>query len=252
MKKILVIGNWKTNPKSYKDAKKLLKNTEKLAKKITFSYGYAVPDIYFQALLEEKGKGLLGVQNIATLTEGAHTGKSTTSMYLSSGAQFALLGHSEVRKEDGENNQTINAKLEVTLANKLLSVVCIGESERDQDGVYLKYIEDQLKQILVGIKGDACSKLVIAYEPIWAIGAGTAATPEQCFEAIITIRRTLATLLGIEYAKKVLILYGGTVNKQNAANFITDGSADGLLVGRSSLDEKEFVGILNTVYETIH
>lgn len=251
MKKILVIGNWKTNPKTYKEAKKLIKGIESLSKKVSLTYGYAVPDIYFPSLKEDKMKGLLGIQNIGSSSEGAHTGKSSVSMYLSQKADFTILGHSEVRKE-GETNKMINEKLIVSLAHKLLSVVCIGESERDKDGIYLRYIEDQLKQTLSGIKGESCNKLVIAYEPIWAIGAGVAATPEQCFEAIIMIRRTLATLLGIEYAKKILILYGGTVNKQNAADFIIEGSADGLLVGRSSLDEKEFSGILNNVHEAIH
>ena len=250
MKKILVIGNWKTNPKTYKEAKKLLKEIESLSKKISIDYGYAVPDIYLASLQEEKPNGLLGVQNIGSVDEGAHTGKSSISMYLSQKINFTLLGHSEVRKE-GETNKTINEKLISSLSHKLTSIVCIGESERDKDGIYLKYIEDQLKQTLLGIKGENSNRLVIAYEPIWAVGAGVSATPEQCFEAIIMIRRTLATLLGIEYAKKILILYGGTVNKQNAVDFIVEGSADGLLVGRSSLDKKEFSSILNNVNEAI-
>lgn len=250
MKKILILGNWKANPKTYKEAKKLLKNAESSIKKSTISYGYIVPDIYFAGLREEKIKGLLGVQNIGAVEEGAHTGRSTATMYDSMGVDFTLLGHSEVRKE-GENNHSINEKLEKTLVSKMLSVVCVGESERDKDGIYLKYIEDQLKQILINIKGESCNKLVIAYEPLWAIGAGTAATAEQCFEVIIMIRRTLATILGIEHAKKVLVLYGGTVNKQNAVDFIIDGSADGLLIGRSSLDEKEFSLIINNIYEAI-
>lgn len=251
MKKILVIGNWKTNPKTYKDAKKLLKNCESLSKKISVTFGYAVPDIYFGSLLEEKRKGLLGIQNIGTTLEGSHTSKSSVAMYASLGVEFTILGHSEVRK-DGETNEMINGKLQATLAQKILSVVCVGEVERDNDGAYLTFIEDQLKATLTGIKGELCNKLVIAYEPIWAIGAGVSATKEQCFEAIVLIRRTLANLLGIEYAKKVLILYGGTVNKQNAADFIVEGSADGLLIGRSSLDEKEFSGILHKVHEAIN
>jgi triosephosphate isomerase len=250
MKKILVVGNWKTNPKTYKEAKKLLKGVESLVKKSTIGFGYAVPDIYFSLLGEEKMRGLLGVQNVGTIGEGAHTGKSSVGMYASSGVEFVILGHSEVRK-DGETNQSINEKLEATLANKVLSIVCVGESERDQDGMYLKFIEDQLKQILVGIKADQCGKLVIAYEPLWAIGSGVSATSEQCFEVIIMIRRTLASILGIENAKKVLVLYGGSTNKLNAVDFIIEGSADGLLVGKSSLDEKEFGGIINNIYEAI-
>jgi triosephosphate isomerase len=248
MKKILVIGNWKANPKTNKEAKKLLKAIESGVKKISISYGYAVPDIYFPVLREEKIRGLLGVQNVGAVEEGAHTGKNSLSMCLSMGADFTLIGHSEVR-QGGESETEINEKVKACLINKLTTVLCVGETTRDKEGQYISVIEKQLQQALLGVSGELCHKLVIAYEPVWAIGAGTSATAEQCFEAIIAIRRTLATLLGIEYAKKVLVLYGGTVTRQNAVDFIVDGSADGLLVGRTSLNDKDFSGLLHNVYE---
>lgn len=250
MKKPLIIGNWKANPKSIKEAKALLKLTEKLITRTKNSYGYAVPDAFLFPLKEEKPRGMLGAQTIGTKEDGAHTGESSASMISSVGGTFTLLGHSEIRAL-GETDESINAKIKSTYQEGLYSVVCVGEKSRDNHGTYLKHIEEQLKKSLHEIPGEWCEKLAIAYEPIWAIGADTSATPEQCFEVVIVIRRTLAALFGMAYAKKVCVLYGGTVTKNNAESFLVEGGADGLLIGRTSLDPKAFASIVTTTYATI-
>ncbi len=244
MKKPLIIGNWKANPSTFKEARLLLRATEKAITKVKGTYGYAVPDVYLSGLLEEKTKGILGVENLGHPEGGAHTGKSTVTMVKSVGGKFVILGHSEVRAS-GETDETINEKLKAALTEKLYCIVCVGEATRDPHGKYLQFIEGQLKTALHGIRPELCEYLAIAYEPIWAVGAKVSATTEECFEAVIAVRRTVATLFGIAHAKKVHVLYGGTVTKENAQSFLIEGGADGLLIGRTSLDAKAFAAIIS-------
>jgi triosephosphate isomerase len=247
MKKPLVIGNWKAYLTSQKACVALLKAVTLASTKKFGTYGFAVPDIFLAPLQALKTKALLGIQNIGEAEAGAHTGKNLASMAASVKADFTILGHSEVRS-NGETNEVVNAKIQAAFKEKLHVVLCVGEHSRDKNGTYLTYIEDQLKACLTRVDPKDYHLLTIAYEPIWAVGASTSASPEECFEAIIIIRRTLATLGNIAHAKKVLVLYGGTVTKENAAHFISDGGADGLLVGRASTNVKEFTSILHAVY----
>lgn len=249
MKKIgkpIIVGNLKATPETLKEFLSLVKSIDK---KISskglkkFNYLMAVPDVYIKAASEVTKIGLIGAQNISGITEGQQTGETTTSMLQSSGAEFAILGHSEVRKR-GEGNERIAEKLSVSLGQKLTTILCIGEKERDKDGKYLSFLEDEIKACLSLIKREALQNLIIAYEPIWAIGGKMPATPQECFEVIISVRRTLAEMFGIDYAKKVHMLYGGTVTEDNANSFIEEGGVDGLLIGRASQTATSFSSII--------
>jgi triosephosphate isomerase (TIM) len=243
----LIVGNWKTTPATKEEAVKFVKaldkkiagNKTKLPKK---PYYIAVPDIFIP-YLAPVASGFVGAENISGVSIGQTTGTMIPSQLLSGGATFALIGHSEVRAR-GETMDERAHKVALSLQSKLLTVLCVGEHERDKDGNYLAEIEEDVKASLALAQKNLFENLVIAYEPVWAIGGSTPATPQECFEVVIALRRALASLVGIDYAKKVHILYGGTVNRENAKSFIEDGGVDGLLIGRASQDVNDFYSII--------
>ena len=247
MKKPIIVGNWKANPSTITEAKKNIVAIEKKIKKNNYNYLLAVSHAYISKLKEIKSHAQLGVQNINGLELGAYTGTSTAQMVKSIGATFSIIGHSEIRAR-GETNENINKKIKQILSAGMVCILCVGESARDKEAKYLKSIERQLLEALDGVDKNLFSKLIIAYEPIWAIGAKNPATTHECFEIAIAIRRTLASFLTIDYAKKVSILYGGAVTEENASDFIKDGGVDGLLIGRASLDPDTFSKIIINCY----
>lgn len=243
----MIIGNWKTNPATKQDALKFVKSLDKkvaggkvkIPKK---GYYLAVPDVFI-APLQEVATGAIGSQNVSGVTLGQVTGATVPSMLVSGGASFTIIGHSEVRAQ-GETGDARAHKVALSLQSKLMTVLCVGEHTRDAQGKYLSELEADVKQCLSLVNRNLFGNLVIAYEPVWAIGGKNPATPQECFEVVIALRRALATLAGIEYAKKVHILYGGTVNRENCASFIEEGGVDGLLVGRASQTVSDFYDIL--------
>lgn len=254
MKKIgkpIIVGNLKSTPDTLKEVISFVKavdkkiNSKGLKKS---SYLLATPEAYVNPVSLITKTGIIGAQNITGVSVGQQTGETTASMLLSAGAEFTILGHSEVRKR-GEGNERIAEKLSVALGKKLTVILCIGEKERDKDGKYLSFLEEEIKACLSLIKRESLHNLIIAYEPIWAIGGKVPATPQECFEVIISIRRTLAEMFGIDYAKKVHMLYGGTVTEENAKLFIDEGGVDGLLVGRSSQTANSFSSIILNCYK---
>ena len=251
--KPLIVGNWKTTPATLKEAITFVNSLEKKVltlkkKSINAYYFLAVPDIFTTSLLSIAKHGEVGTQNISGTTLGQETGITTPSMVASAGVTFTILGHSEVRAR-GEDLHILSQKVNLSLKAKLLTVLCVGESERDKEGNYLHELENDLKEILVDVDRSLFSNLVIAYEPIWAIGAPLPATTEECFEVVISLRRALATLVGIEHAKKVSILYGGAVTEDTAKSFLIDGGVDGLLLGRASQELKTFTNILESCFK---
>ena len=146
----------------------------------------------------------------------------------------------------GDNDLTINHKLRLALKNNLKVILCVGEHQRDERGDYLQFIKTQLEEDLRNVQRKSANDLVIAYEPIWAIGAQAkgADNPAGFQHQAIYIRKILASLFGKEAAMKIPVLYGGSANSENAEGFLDEGEADGLLVGRASLDPSEFIKIL--------
>jgi triosephosphate isomerase len=244
----IIVGNWKTTPATLQDAVKFVKRLDakckgskrKLPKK---SYLLAVPDIFIPHLSEVSVYGHIGSQNVSGTALGQVTGVTVPSMLATGGASFTIIGHSEVR-ERGETKEERAKKIALSLQAELTTIVCVGEILRDKNGNYLAKIEEDVKSCLSLAARTLFKNLIICYEPVWAIGGTVAATPTECFEVIIAIRRSLSTLAGIEYAKKVKVLYGGTVTKENASAFLKDGGADGVLVGRASQDSSDFADII--------
>lgn len=244
----IIIGNWKTTPATKEEAIKFIKQLDKkfsstkskLPKK---SYYLAVPDIFIPYLTTISKHGYIGSQNVSGVSVGEITGVTIPSMLLSGGAEFTLIGHSEVRAR-GETVEDRARKVALSLQAKLTTVLCVGEIERDKQGEYLATLEEDVAASLALAPKHLLGNLIITYEPVWAIGRESPATPSECFEAVIALRRALATLLSIDYAKKINILYGGSIDIETAKGFLTDGGVDGLLIGRASQKASTFIEII--------
>ncbi len=248
----LIVGNWKATPQTKEEAIKFIKQLEKkiasskvkLPKK---SYYIAAPEIFIPTLIPLAKHGYIGSQNIPGTKEGQETGATNAKQLASSGAAFTIIAHSEVRKR-GEKIEDRVEKISQSLTLKLTTVLCFGEHSRDKEGRYLSELESDVKNTLGGIKRELFSSLIVAYEPVWAIGAATPATASECFEAVIAIRRALASLAGIDHAKKVHIIYGGTVTKETATSFLEEGGVNGLLLGRASQNVSSFFETIISSY----
>lgn len=244
----LIVGNWKTTPETLDLAKKFIKQLDKKCELLKGKpqkkmYFLAVPDVFISSLQTLSLHGYIGAQNISAVTTGQTTGQTTCSQLKTSGAHFSIVGHSEVRSL-GETVSERENKVSSALQSKMLTIVCFGESSRDKNGNYLHELENDIKETLSNVDKKLFENLVLAYEPVWAIGGKDPATPEECFEAVIAIRRALASLVGIDYAKKVNVLYGGAVTEETSKMFLKEGGVDGLLLGRASQDVSSFVKIL--------
>lgn len=248
----LIVGNWKTTPETLKEALTFIKQLDKkvstgkvkLPKK---SYFLAVPDIFITSLSEKAEYGHIGAQNVSGIALGQMTGVTTPQQLISGGASFTIIGHSEVRAR-GETAEQRSQKIAISLQNKLTTIACFGETKRDKEGNYLAELENDVKQSLSLVKRELFENLIVAYEPVWAIGGTTPATPSECFEVVIALRRALASLAGIDYAKKVNIIYGGAVTKESSKQFLEEGGVDGLLLGRASQNVSTFTEIIISSY----
>ena len=188
--------------------------------------------------------GISGTQDVSVDKEGAHTGEVSAEMAKSAGASYAIIGHSE-RRMRGDTNDIVNLKLKRSLSAGLIPVLCVGERERDQNEHYLSVISSEIRHALLGIPKEKVSKIIFAYEPIWAIGSGAhPLNADEAFHMSIFIRKVIADIAGSPVAKRVRILYGGSVDPKNAGEFFSVGKVDGLLVGRESLSLKNFSEII--------
>jgi len=245
--KKLIVGNWKMNPTTLEKAKGILSAIDKKVKKEGFSRVQAVicPPAIFLGSLSPK-KVFLGAQDVFYEASGAHTGEISPAMLADFDIGFAIIGHSE-RRAQGETDAIVAQKVKSALSFGITPILCVGESSRDEKGKYLHFLKEEIKMSLSAVSKNAISKIVIAYEPIWAIGkdAVREATPEESEEMAIFIKKVLSDIVGGAH-KDVRILYGGSVTAQNAEHFLSKGGVDGLLVGRESLNPKNFLEILRT------
>ncbi|MBT2267547.1 MULTISPECIES: triose-phosphate isomerase [Rhodococcus] len=246
-RKPLIAGNWKMN----------LNHLEAIAlvQKIAFS----LPAKYFDKVdvtvippftdirsvqtLIEGDKLLLtyGAQDVSAHDSGAFTGEISGSMLAKLGCTFVVVGHSERRTLHGETNETVLAKTKAALKNGLTPIVCIGEGlEIREAGDHVAYNVDQLKGSLAGLSAEEISKIVIAYEPVWAIGTGRVASAADAQEVCAAVRATVAELADAEVAAGVRVLYGGSVSSKNVGEIVGQTDVDGALVGGASLKADEF------------
>ena len=248
MRKI-VIGNWKMNPKKQKEARvifdEIVKNN-KGAKNIDIVICPPFPFLSIGDKLKVKNIKL-GSQNVFEEMSGPYTGEVSPEMLLSLGVKYVILGHSE-RRALGETDKIINKKVLIALKSKLLPIICVGENTRDVNGFYLAFIKHQLIECLSSVPKNQIKNIIIAYEPVWAIGekALHEATPSEFIEIQIFIKKVIADLYDMKTAILVSVIYGGSVHAYNAKEFINAG-ARGLLVGRDSVSPKKFSEIINVI-----
>lgn len=188
----------------------------------------------------------LGAQDLHWAKEGAYTGEVSAEMLRDIGCRYVIVGHSERRQYFGETDENVNRKILAALASDLTPIICVGETllEREAGRAYT-VVETQIKGALTGLRPEQVQELILAYEPVWAIGTGKTATPSQAEEMHAHIRKTIALLFGAEIAHGVRILYGGSVKPENAEELLGRSEIDGALIGGSSLQADSFAAIAN-------
>ena len=246
MRRKLIAGNWKMNM-TPSEALELIEKLEGLVKNDEVDVCYCVPAIDIVPAVEAvKGSNVaIGAQNLYFEEKGAYTGEISAAMLTDAGVKYVIMGHSERRGYFGETDEDINKKLVKALEHKLIPIVCCGESlEQRQQGLTLSLIRDQIRTAFNGVSAADAADVVIAYEPIWAIGTGVTATSEQAEEVCADIRRYIAELYDEATAENIRILYGGSMNAKNAAELLSMADIDGGLIGGASL-KTDFGSIVN-------
>ena len=210
----------------------------------------APPFPFIEAMnkLSPSGRIGIGAQDVFYEMGGSFTGEVSLSMLQSIGVKYVIVGHSE-RRALGETNDDVAKKVALPLKYKLTTIVCVGEQKRDSKGDYLHFVRQQVQSLLKAIEKNQIKNLVIAYEPIWAIGTGKTATPQDAQEMKIFIQKVISDTLGRGAVAKIRIIYGGSVKKHNAEDLLKDGEVDGFLVGGASLVADEFSSIVKTAKE---
>lgn len=250
----IVIANWKMNPESLEEARELWKGVVSNLKNIKNTEVVICPPAPFLFLGANKGSNKksrpvsLGAQDVFWESSGAHTGEISSSMISSMGASYAIVGHSDKRSA-GDTNKIVNKKVLSLLRCKIFPVLCIGESARDDDGAYLRFIKNQIEECLSGVSSSQLPYIIIAYEPIWSISTNPNAkedTPQDLLEMVIFIRKVISDIFSPKVAKEIRIIYGGSVNEKNASEFFKYGGVTGALVGHASLNAGKFIKIIKS------
>ncbi len=247
MRKLFIAGNWKMN-KNISEAIELangLKRNLYDVNDIDIAIcPTLVPLTEVSEIVAETNIGL-GAQNVYWEESGAFTGEISSTMLKDAGCKYVVIGHSERRQYFSETNETVNKKIKAVQAAGLVPIVCVGEVLQErEDGRTFDVIKTQIDKSLAGIKVDDASRFVVAYEPVWAIGTGKTATPDQAQEVHKFIRGLLSKLLGNEVADNVRIQYGGSVKPENAKELMSQEDIDGALVGGASLKVDSFTDII--------
>ncbi|MFA6916832.1 MAG: triose-phosphate isomerase [Parachlamydiales bacterium] len=245
----IIAANWKM----YKTLAETEKFIEDFIPKVTDSQAHiyiAVPytSIHTAALKATGSKIIIGAQNMNDASEGAFTGEVSAVMLTDAGARFVLLGHSERRRYFNESNQVINLKVKQALNNGLQPLLCIGETQEEREASETEdVLATQLSECLEGLDEKSLQTLIIAYEPVWAIGTGQTATPEIAQETHLFCREYLTQHWGQELASHIPLLYGGSVKPETAPLLLSQKDINGLLVGGASLQAESFAEIINSV-----
>ncbi len=244
----IVCGNWKMNPVTVKEAEKLFRDVAKSVSKVRRTQVVIFPPfIYLDRLKKMRSKKIrLGAQDAFLGDVGAFTGEVSPEMLYELGARYVILGHSE-RRALGEQDSVINKKLKSALASSLLPILCVGENTRDENHEYFNIVKTQIKECLSGVGKNLISKIIFAYEPVWAISSTANrkdATADDSREMAVFIRKALSDLYSPEIAGGVKVIYGGSVTERDAGEFLQNGGVDGVLPGRASLTAKKFIEII--------
>ncbi|WP_291784271.1 triose-phosphate isomerase [Cecembia sp.] len=252
MRKKIVAGNWKMNL-NFEDGQKLTSEIVNILKdendkKVTVVLNPPFVHLYpVKKLIGDTPNLFLGSQNCSDKSSGAYTGEVSAAMLVSFGAEYVIIGHSERREYFKESNQLLTAKTRQALENGLIPIFCCGEPlDIREAGTHEAYVKAQLTESLFGFTEEEISKVVIAYEPIWAIGTGKTASSEQAQEMHAALRNHFASKYGQNVADNLSILYGGSCNPGNAKEIFSKADVDGGLIGGASLKSRDFVEIVKS------
>ena len=245
----LIIGNWKMNPSTLDEAKQIIKKTRMIASTLSTTDVVACPPyVYISAAVSSRDPHTLkiGAQSVSYEEGGPHTGEVSAAMLKDLGVQYVIVGHSEERKA-GDTDAQVARRVNAILAAGMNAVLCVGEQVRDESGAYLEQLKNQIKGSLADVPARLAKHIILAYEPVWAIGAKEAMKSEQVYEMSLFVKKVFSDVFSQDQAMKATVLYGGSVNFRNAAEIITIGKVDGLLVGRESVNIPGFVELLKAV-----
>lgn len=246
--KSIVVANWKMNPVTIRDAKKLFDATRKAAessKNVTLVV--APPAIFLRELRARyKGKRItFALQNANAEGSGAHTGDNSLLQGKDAGALYTIVGHSEQRAK-GESNETAGKVVAAALASGLTPILCVGERERSSSGEHFTVVKEQLRAAFAEVEPNKVTKILVAYEPVWAIGGEKAMNPRDMHEMTIFIRKTIVGLKG-EAGMNIKILYGGATTESNAVPMLEESGVQGLLVGHVSIEAQRFEALIKSI-----
>lgn len=247
MRKAIIAGNWKMN-KTVSEAVSVIEELKPLVKDASCEVVICPTFVCLDAVLKAaNGSNVkIGAQNMHFEESGAFTGEISPNMLAEMGVEYVVIGHSERRQYFNETDETVNKKLKAAFSHNLIPILCVGESlEERENNITEEIIGRQVKLDLAGLTGEQVEKMVIAYEPIWAIGTGKTATSDQANETIKYIRTVVKNLFGSEVADKVRIQYGGSVKPATIKEQMAQSDIDGGLVGGASLKAQDFAAIVN-------
>lgn len=246
MRKNIVAGNWKMN-KNLQEGIAFAKELEAAlaGKTLKCDVVISTPFIHLASVAAEVSKVGVAAQNCADKVSGAYTGEVSAAMVASTGVKYVILGHSERRSYYGETDATLKEKTLLALANGLTPIFCIGETKDEREkGIHFDVVKTQIENALFDLSADEFAKIVLAYEPVWAIGTGLTASSAQAQEIHAYIRQTLVAKYGKEVADNTTILYGGSCNGANAQELFACPDIDGGLIGGASLEVEKFMPII--------
>ncbi len=248
MRKTVIAGNWKMNMTPKATAAFIKELAPMVAGKDKCDIVLCVPFVDLDAAINAaKGTNIhIGAQNVHFEKSGAYTGEISAEMLCEVGAEYVIIGHSERRQYFGETDATVNLRTKAALAAGLKVILCLGEVKEERlSGITNEIVSMQTKLDTAGISAEDMKNVIIAYEPVWAIGTGLTATPEQADETCGVIRSALAEIYGDEVAEATVIQYGGSMNDANADDLLAKANVDGGLIGGASLKTDKFTAIVN-------
>lgn len=257
MRRRIVAGNWKMHT-TFQEAEELLDELAdglKENKQDDVEVVVCPPTLYAEMALDLRADEddeneifySVGAQNVSEFEAGAYTGEVSAEMLASMGIEYCIVGHSERRRYFGETNACIARKVENLLKNDVSPIVCVGETlEERESGKHWEVIENQVKECLFHLQSLDFTRIIVAYEPVWAIGTGKTATPMQAQEVHAFIRNLVQEKYGKEIARVLPILYGGSCNPSNAAQLFSQADIDGGLIGGASLCAEDFIDVVNS------
>lgn len=245
MKKIIV-ANWKINPQHVDDAVRRAQVIDRGMRRMRGIEAVIAPPFPFLAALKKHTRNLiLCAQDVSCRESGAYTGEVSRSMLESVGARVIIVGHSERREHNNENDDVVNKKIKAALSRKTRVILCVGEKDRQPDNFQL-FVKQQILSAFRNVAKQFSKQVIIAYEPVWAIGTGKTVNPNDLYEMAIYIRRTLLDVFSKKAAHTIPVLYGGSIDSKNAKYFLGVEGVNGLLVGGASLNPHEFLKIADS------